>query len=74
VTQASHASSSVEPPSSVRLEAVYPARAFGHGTARYRAFVEALAEGLAECEAVGTWRRRGGGGGDGDPATPVPAA
>ncbi len=72
VNQASQASGS-EPPSVGQKEALYPARAFGYGTARYRAFVEALAEGLAEYEAVGTWRRQGGGG-NGDTSTPLPAA
>ncbi len=75
VNQASQVSQS-EPPSGGRMEALYPARVYGYGTARYRAFVEALAEGLAEYEMAGPWRGswRRGEGGNGNTSTPLPAA
>ncbi len=44
----------------------FPVRAFGHGTAHYLAFLEALLDGLMEYEA-----RKGG---SGHAPTPQPAA
>jgi len=69
VTQASHASSSrssVEPPSSPRVEALCPAQAFGWGTSRYRSFLQVLLDGLVEHET-----RKGGAG---HAPEPLPAA
>jgi len=54
-----------EPPSS-SLEVSFPVRAFGYGTGRYRAFLEAIVDGLMEYEA-----RKGA---SGHAPLPLPAA
>jgi hypothetical protein len=58
-----------EPPP-LSVEAFFPARAFGYATIAYRAFVEALTDGLAEY----LTRPLQGGGLHGDAAPPLPAA
>jgi hypothetical protein len=54
-----------EPPSS-SAEVSFPARAFGYGTSRYRAFLEAIVDGLMQYEA-----RKGA---SGHAPLPLPAA
>jgi hypothetical protein len=56
-----------EPPSPSTGSASFPGRAFGHGTARYFAFLEALVEGLRAYEAAQ-------GGGKSYGSAPLPAA
>lgn len=59
-----------EPPSPARgAEASFPTRAYGYGTARYRAFLEALLDGLRLYDAM-----QGVGKGRTHAADPIPAA